>query len=202
MSSYWLSITIQHCSIPLSVFVSHCSDREKPAFHYPQCIYIFVQFSNSLSISNFTVVIASSLSAQPASLLPWPLGMPTPPWGPPLTAFLSWDRGTQSLQAVFSPSAPVLHPSGTPRALCVTAPCSMSLTFRQAGTLSPCPLFPSSSAEHTGNPGKEKERRESFMSSPFLILRSVSVSLCQEFHRIFYSVSQLLLLLIICLVGL
>ena len=142
MSSYRLSITIQHCNVltfPLSVFVSHCSDREKPAFHYPQCIYIFVQFSNSLSISNFTVVIASSLSAQPPSLLPWPLDMPTPPWGPPLTASLSWDRGTQSLQAVFSPSAPVLHPSGTPRALCVTAPCSMSLTFRQAGTLSPCP---------------------------------------------------------------
>lgn len=107
MSPYWLSITILHCSVltfPLSVFVSHCSDREKPAFRYPQCIYIFVQLSNSLSMSNFTVVIASSLSAQPPSLLPWPLDTPTPPWGPPLTAFLSWDRGTQSLQAVLSPS--------------------------------------------------------------------------------------------------
>ena len=51
-------------------FPCHFSDREKPAFHYPLCIYIFVQFFNALSISNFSIIIASSLSAQPPSLLP------------------------------------------------------------------------------------------------------------------------------------
>ena len=44
-------------------FPCHFSDREKPAFHYPLCIYIFVQFFNALSISNFSIIIASSLSA-------------------------------------------------------------------------------------------------------------------------------------------
>lgn len=189
MSPYWLSITIQHCSVLtflLSVFVSHCSDREKPAFHYPQCIYLFVQFSNSLSISNFTVVIASSLSAQPPSLLPWPLDMPTPPWGPPLMAFLSWDRGTQSLQAVLSPSAPVLHPSGTPEG-CVWSPLLHVLDL-QAGwhseSLSPLLVFQCRTHWQSGE-GKGKERKLRVFSISDSEI--VSVSLCQDFHRIFYS---------------